>query len=209
MTRVFMVLLMCALCGLGLGCAGQSPSVTSRFDAKLEVPAPEALVWVGRGESSRFEGGQWKRTPEQDYSFMVYQRRFADRWESQKVQNRADVGYGGEAGEADQQHMFVLEYGAVDGQGRRPYKLRSTYGEGQGSSDVGYRDATMEIKADISSFAPYNHIRITQRYEYEAGQLVETVELFKRDEEGEETPFVRVQERATMYRAIKGAAPSM
>ena len=177
-------------------------SVTSSFGAALASPAPRALVWVGSGVSQRYEQGRWVRTPQQDYTFMVYQRRFERRWESQKIQNRASAGYAGEAGPADQQHMVVLDYEAPDARGQQRFTLRSTYGDGAGQADEGYRRATLELKArGLSRWAPYSHIRITQAYDYEGGTLDEVVELFKRGEDGQETPFVRVTERARLYRA--------
>jgi len=181
-------------------CAGNPESIlrgTQQANA-----AQEQLVWVGRGESWVMEEGEWLRTPEQDYEFLVRQNRFDGFWESLKVQNRTHPEYNGLAGPADQQHLFRLVYGERDQSGRLPVTLTSSYGNGSGWSSADYRQAVLEFQAQgISSFAPYNTFRITQNYDYEAGLLVETVELFKRNEDGTESPYARIEERARIFRS--------
>jgi hypothetical protein len=144
----------------------------------------------------------WVRTPASDYEFLVRQNRFPDHWESLKVQNRTDPDYDGSAGPADQQHFFLIEYGRPNAEGNLPITLRSTYGDGTGLSDTEYRKAVIEFEAEgVSRFAPYNRFRITQHYLYEEGLLEETVELFKLKDDGTETPFVKVEERARIFTA--------
>jgi len=59
----------------------------------------------------------------------------------------------------------------------------------------------LEFEAEgVSRFAPYNRFRITQEYRYEAGELRETVELYKVDGDGREYPFARIDEEARMFR---------
>lgn len=185
---------------LAASCAGTPDPSVLAGTAATPVGSTDQLVWVGHGESFIYADGQWIRTPESDYEFLVRQNRFADRWESLKVQNRTHPDYDGSAGAADQQHAFLIQYGPYAG-GRVPITLQSTYGDGDGFTDPEFREAVLEFEAtDVSRFAPYNRFRITQRYLYEQGRLEETVELFKLEDDGTETPFVRIEERARMFR---------
>lgn len=185
------------------GCVG-GPD-TSVLADKTSVTSPaieEQLVWIGTGTSYRWTEGAWQRTPESDYEFIVRQNRFESHWESLKVQNRTHPDYDGSAGPADQQHFFRIDYGAPNGEGALPITLISTYGDGYGSSDPQYREATFEFDAtDVSRFAPYNRFRITQHYRYEEGLLEERVELFKSAGDGTEEPFVKIEERARIFTA--------
>ena len=183
------------------GCAGgPEPSVLAGATPGASRAVDEQVVWVGNGTAYLYQDGEWVRTPESDYEFLVRQNRFADHWESLKVQNRTHPDYDGSAGPADQQHFFLIEYGQESG-GRLPVTLHSTYGDGSGSADPQYREAVLEFSAaGVSRFAPYNRFRITQHYLYEEGRLEETVELFKLEDDGTESPFVRIEERATIFR---------
>lgn len=182
-------------------CGSAPPSVLSQMGAQPEVRAERELVWVGTGTSYVHDDGVWRRTPAQDYTFLVHQRRVGARWESLKVQNRHRPGYDGLAGPPDQQHMFVLEY-APPVSGARAIRVRSTYGDGQGTTDTTFERATLEFRArDVSRFAPYNWFRITQHYDYAKGTLRERVELFYREEDGTERPFARIEERARFFEA--------
>lgn len=182
------------------GCAGTpAPSVLPHHGVAETVPGSH-LVWVGTGTSYRFSDVGWTRTPEQDYEFLVSQRRFAGHWESLKVQSRTHPEYDGAAGPADQTHFFRIEMGASDGADRAPVTLHSTYGDGTGCGTTDLAAFTLEFDAaGVSRFAPYNRFRITQRYLYMEGLLLETVELFKAESDGSETPFVRIEERATLF----------
>ncbi|NBC29837.1 MAG: hypothetical protein GVY29_07580 [Spirochaetes bacterium] len=178
------------------GCS-TAPSIVSNTEPASPV---EQLVWVGTGTSWVYADGQWVRTPEQDYRFMVRQNRYADRWESLKVQNRTHPDYDGTAGPADQQHSFTIRFGEARTDGTIPIELTSTYGNGTGWTDDEYWHAVLEFEAaDVSRFAPYNRFRITQEYRYDEGVLLETVELFEVDQEGRETPFARIEEEARMF----------
>jgi hypothetical protein len=179
------------------GCS-TTPSIIAESST---VPPVEQLVWVGTGTSWVFADGEWLRTPDQDYQFLVRQNRYADRWESLKVQNRTHPAYDGTAGPSDQQHFFAITFGDADSDGRIATALASTYGDGGGWTDHGYRHAMLEFEAEgVSRFAPYNRFRITQEYRYEAGELRETVELYKVDGDGREYPFARIDEEARMFR---------
>jgi hypothetical protein len=179
------------------GCS-TAPSIIAESST---TPPVEQLVWVGTGTSWVFEDGEWLRTPEQDYEFLVRQSRYASRWESLKVQNRTHPAYDGTAGPADQQHFFAITFGEVGSDGRIATELASTYGDGGGWTDREYRHAVLEFEAEgVSRFAPYNRFRITQEYRYEEGELRETVELYKVDSDGREQPFARIEEEARMFR---------
>ena len=177
------------------GCGGSTPwrPLTPQPD-----PPPElTLVWVGRGECERLEDGAWVRVPELDYDFSVEQRRLGDRWSSVKSMRRRHPAYDGVAGERDQTYYFELNFGPVGVDGQVQAELRSTLGRGRGVTDREFREAQLDFLAEgVSSMAPFDRYRIRQRYDYEAGQLTETVELNKGD-----APWVRNREVATLFAA--------
>ncbi|WP_164007132.1 hypothetical protein [Pyxidicoccus trucidator] len=188
--RISMTLLvLLTLAGCGSSRGGMVP---------LDVgPGPEpvlTLVWVGRGEAELLEGGTWKRIPEFDYDFTVEQRRYAGHWESVKSLRRRHPGYDESAGPREQTMFFRLDYTAPDSQRRVSSAIHSSLGKGTGHTDPDFREAVMELRPDISRFAPFNRYRISQVYAYERGTLEETVELL----DGE-TPWVRNTEKATLY----------
>jgi hypothetical protein len=160
------------------------------------------LVWVGRGEAERFEGGAWRRTPQFDYEFSVEQRRYAGHWDSVKTMRRRHPDYDGSAGPRVQTYSFRIELA----QGAKPdeasYRVRSSLGHGVGQGDAEFRNAVLEIDADISMFAPFDRYRITQHYRYEEGKLSELVEL----NDGA-TPWVRNREEAVLFGERSFEAP--
>lgn len=186
---------------VALGACTTDPESVLSLSGGVVTEAPDAeFFWAGTGTSYVYEAGQWVRTPRQDYVFHVHQRRFSDRWESQKVQNRFDPHYDGGAGPADQQHFFLLEIGSAEATGAIPVELTSTYGDGSGITDPEFRRATLEFAAaGVSRLAPYNRFRIEQEYDYESGLLSEEVLLFRQRPDGTEEPFVRVIEEARLY----------
>jgi hypothetical protein len=193
---------MFGMAAIGLtGCAGTpDPSILAGATAGASPAIEQQLVWVGTGTSYIWSDGEWIRTPGSDYEFLVRQNRFGDHWESLKVQNRTHPDYDGSAGPADQQHFFRIEYGAPTAEGDLPITLRSTYGDGHGVSDREYREAALEFEAvGVSRFAPYNRFRITQHYRYDEGVLDETVELFMLENDGTESPFAKIEERARIF----------
>ena len=193
------VVVIAALVILG-ACTTGRESVLSLSGGGTPRVADEEFFWAGTGAAYVFEQDEWLRTPSQDYVFHVYQRRFADRWESQKVQNRFHSDYDGSAGPADQQHVFVLDLGNADETGTVPVELTSSYGSGSGITDREFRRATLEFDAaGASRWAPYNRFRIEQVYDYEGGRLNEEVLLFKRLPDGTEEPFVRIVEEARLF----------
>ncbi|MCP3138057.1 hypothetical protein [Pyxidicoccus xibeiensis] len=188
--RIPMMLMVCfALAGCGSSRGGMVPLQAG--------PGPEpvlTLVWVGRGEAERLEGGTWKRIPEFDYTFTVEQRRYAGHWESVKSLRRAHPDYDGSAGPREQMMYFRLDYTAPDAAGRVSSAIRSSLGDGAGHTDAEFREAVLELRPDISRFAPFDRYRISQTYGYERGVLEESVELL----DGE-TPWVRNAEKATLF----------
>lgn len=198
MKRFTPVLLVLAL----FGCASPRPWLPVTTAAR---PAPEVtLVWVGRGECERMEEGRWVRRPEFDYDFSVEQRRYGNHWESVKSMRRLHPAYDGSAGERAQTYFFHLDYEA-SAAARVPMRLRSSLGDGEGSADREFREAEFGFAAaGVSSMAPFDRYRITQRYDYEAGRLTETVELNKGAQ-----PWVRNREVATLFAAHRfDAAPT-
>ena len=90
-----------------------------------------------------------------------------------------------------------------------PYLQTKTFQKGD-FPDQEFRQQQFQLAVDnISSFAPYNTIRITQHYQYEAGILEETVELFKLEGKTE-IPFVKIEEKAFIFRptSLEGAPTS-
>jgi hypothetical protein len=187
------------------GCKPRRPPAAPAGVTLAAGPAPgllATLVWVGRGEAERFEAGAWRRIPAFDYEFSVEQRRYADRWESIKTLRRRHPDYDGSAGPRLQVMAFRLELFPGERPGSARYQLRSSLGNGQGHGDAEFREAVLDIDADVSMFAPFDRYRITQRYQYESGRLQELVEL----NDGAE-PWVRNREEAVLYGEQRYAEP--
>ena len=171
----------------GIPSSDQLPQITDNY----------SIVWVGTGESFLFKDGKYIRTESNDYAFEVVQRRYANSWKSVKNMHRIHPDYDGKAGPREQTLFFAIDF-------RRESEeivslIRSSLGSGIGQSDAQFREQMIELEVEgISRFAPYNTIRITQHYQYEEGQLLETVELFKK-KEGKELPFAKIQERAMIF----------
>ena len=174
------------------GCATATPWIPL---SAAKPGEPElTLVWVGRGECERLENGVWVRREELDYDFSVEQRRMGQRWESVKSMRRRHPDYDGIAGPRTQTYFFALEFSAGGAM-----KVTTTLGDGTGKTDAEFRKAELQFAAaGVSSMAPYDRYRITQTYDYEAGQLRELVELNKG-----ETSWVRNREVATLFAARK------
>ncbi len=63
-----------------------------------------------------------------------------------------------------------------------------------------------KTRPEVSSFAPFDTLRLQQHYRYEEGSLEETVELLDHSG-GKEVPYVRNDERATLYATRRFDAP--
>ena len=168
-----------------------------------EIEDTYTIIWNGSSLAYVFKDGEWQRAESYDYIFDVIQKRYADTWKSIKNLHRLHPDYDGRAGERSQTMYFELVYKEGADKNRLESFINSSLGRGTGISDVEFRNQTLTMKAEgISRFAPYNHIRITQQYNYEEGILEEFVELFK-VKGGEEIPFMKMEERAYFY--MKGA----
>jgi hypothetical protein len=149
--------------------------------------APVTLVWVGTAEAERLEGGSWRRIPAFDYH-----------WESVKSLHRRHPSYDGSAGPRDQTMFFRADYAPAAADGSVATTLHASLGDGRGHTDREFRHATLELRADVSSFAPFDTYRIEQEYGYADGTLRETVSLLKK-KAGAETPWVRNHETARLF----------
>jgi hypothetical protein len=175
--------------------AGCAPGNAQLPLFQTPTTAPElTLVWVGRGECERFENGAWVRRPEFDYDFSVEQRRDGAQWNSVKSMRRRHPEYDGSAGDRSQTYFFKLDFAPPGADGKVAANVATSLGDGGGVTDREFRAAVLDFKANVSSFAPFDRYRITQRYDYEGGQLTELVELNK----GEQ-PWVRNREVAQLF----------
>lgn len=199
-TRTFLhaTLLGLAVAVSGCGHDPWRPPASTSAAAEPEL----RLVWVGRGEAERLENGAWVRVPAFDYDFSVEQRRYRDRWESVKSMRRHHPAYDGSAGPRDQTLYFHLALAPDASREQVAFEVQSTLGRGRGFSDPSFRQATLDLRADVGAFAPFDRYRISQSYAYEEGRLSETVELTKGN-----APWVRNREVATLFAQSAFSAP--
>lgn len=207
MSQALSTFALSSILALAAGCGGASrpsvPLTTAAF-----APSDLTLVWVGRGEAKRMEGGAWKRAPAFDYEFTVTQRRYADHWESVKELHRRHPDYDGSAGPRDQTYFFRVQFESGAGAPKVLATVSSTLGDGKLSADAEFRGATIDLRADVSSMAPFDSYRIEQRYGYEDGRLTERVSLLKH-EGAKELPWVENDEVASLFAPRKyEAAPT-
>lgn len=187
-------LVLAALVSLSTAACGSSTTgVLPTRAGRLPSPAL-TLVWVGHGEAERMEAGSWKRVEPFDYEFTVEQRRYADHWESVKHLKRLHPDYDGSAGPREQTLYFRVDLDKTDSEGQVAVHIRSSLGQGEGRADRSFRTASLAMHADVSRFAPFDTYRIAQSYQYESGELVETVSLDKGS-----APWVRNRESATLF----------
>lgn len=182
------------------GCRS-TESVIIPLSRSIELDDTYTIIWNGVSKAHRFENGQWHRAEKYDYQFDVVQKRKSERWESVKSLHRLHPEYDGKAGARDQTMYFQVAYNNLT-DGKVHSTISSSLGSGTGTSDIEFRNSvfTMYV-ANAGRFKPYNKLRITQHYNYEAGVLTETVELI-REKDGEEIPFMKNEETATIY--VKG-----
>ncbi|OJJ23593.1 hypothetical protein BKI52_04320 [marine bacterium AO1-C] len=185
--------------------------------SKVTVPVSRALpttqdnytiAWLGNSEAYRYIDGKYQRDASYDYTFSVIQRRYGNTWKSIKDLHRIHPDYDGKAGERDQTMFFGIDF-QQSSQGITS-AIQSSLGKGSGKSDKEFREQSFVLKFEnISSFAPYNTMRITQHYQYEKGILLETVELYKVKNE-KEVPFMKMEEKAEIFRPARlGEAPTV
>ncbi|MEI6434348.1 MAG: hypothetical protein WCP32_05845 [Bacteroidota bacterium] len=165
--------------------------------SQITVDDTYTIIWNGTSTAYRYVDEKWERAADYDYIFNVVQKRYENQWKSIKTLHRLHPDYDGKAGQRDQTMYFELNYSARNDSVISV--LNSSLGQGNGFTDKEFRNQTLEFKVEnISKFAPYDHIRITQEYKYEQGVLEETVFLFKK-KDGKEIPFMKNEERASFY----------
>ncbi len=167
-------------------------------------PPPAGLsssVFVGYGRSFLFEKENWVRVPAYDYEFLVYERRFADRWETVKEIHRRHPGYDGRAGRRDQTLYFVVRT-SPSAKGGLDLTIEGTLGSGKGHEEAGGSGWVLELApAERGWFVPFDTIRIRQTRGTTKGRFAEVVELFSR-RQGREIPFMKVEEEGVVYGPI-------
>jgi hypothetical protein len=181
------------------GCS-VSNKVIVPLSREVVVDDTYTVIWNGSSIAYRYTAEKWERDPGYDYQFSVMQKRYENQWKSVKTLHRMNPVYDGRAGQRDQTMYFELNY--TSRHDSVICALNSSLGNGKGFTDSEFRNQTIEFKVeDVSKFAPYDHIRITQKYKYEQGVLEETVFLFRK-KDGKEIPFMKNEERASFF--IKG-----
>ncbi|WP_375561549.1 hypothetical protein ACE193_03060 [Bernardetia sp. OM2101] len=201
-TKTAIYILLAIIFSFSLTSCGTSSQIiipTSEKLPNLEDNYP--IIWQGSGESYIYVDGKYQRNQSNDYTFEVVQRRYGNSWKSVKNMHRIHPNYDGKAGKREQTMFFGIDFSA--NQTQIISTINSSLGNGTGKSDNEFREQMMTFSLDgISAFAPYNTMRITQHYKYEEGILLETVELFKL-KDGDEIPFVKIEEKATIFRPTK------
>jgi hypothetical protein len=189
-------------------CTG-SKQVIIPLSTKAEIEDTYTIIWNGVSNAYIYQSGAWVRAESYDYVFDVVQKRGNRQWKSVKSLHRLHPGYDGKAGDRDQTMYFELAFNGLKGD-QVQSALHSSLGTGTGITDREYREQVIEISVpNASSFMPFNKYKITQHYNYEEGQLTETVELYK-EKEGTITPFMKNEEKAYIYTRSKlTAAPTV
>jgi len=150
--------------------AGCSTTPSNISDVAESSPE-EQIVWVGTGTSWVYADGEWSY----DGSATVTE------------DNLTETTYSGDgtvAGEDDSPEAdFSWSYSASISE--------------NGTDMSSYQATTELVLTSDGTWEP--RFRITQEYRYEEGVLVELVELFKVDRDGQENPFARIEEEARMF----------
>jgi hypothetical protein len=165
------------------------------------------IIWNGKSEAYRFIDGQYVRDETYDYIFTVVQKRYDRQWKSTKTLHRNHPGYDFRGGQRSQAMYFEVAY-SLNEENKLSSTLYTSLGNGKGISDIEFRNQSLIIDLNtdnpyynISKYTPFNKMKITQRYNYEEGVLMETVELYK-EKDGKITPFSKIEEQAVFY--VKG-----
>lgn len=180
-----------------IGCS-TSKQATLPLSSSVELDDTYTIIWNGISKAYRYENGEWLRAESYDYQFDVVQKRYDNHWKSVKSLHRIHPNYDGKAGDRDQTMYFEVVYkNATDG--RVQALINSSLGNGTGTTDTEFRNFELTIDVpNASKFIPYNKFRIAQHYNYEKGELTETVELFK-EKDGKEIPFMKNEETALIF----------
>jgi hypothetical protein len=161
-------------------------------------PPLSSSVYAGHARATRFDAGSWLPVPEQDYDFLVLERRFADHWEAVKEIHRRHPRYDGGAGPRDQTLYFTVHTSSTT-DGGLDLTAEGSLGDGKGHMGPG-GGLVIELASAVRGwFVPFDTVRISQNLEETTGRLAETVELFSR-RNGVEIPFMRMLEEGVVYR---------
>jgi len=183
----------------GFTSCSNSKTITVPLSQEAKIEDTYTIIWNGVSNAYRYVDGQWKRDETYDYVFDVIQKRYDNEWKSTKSLHRLHPDYDGRAGNRDQSMYFELKYAKGASEKLLHSDIFSSLGTGMGKSDTEFREQQFTLNlTDVSSFSPYNKIRITQHYQYEAGLLTETVELLK-EKKGQDSPFMKMEEKAFFY----------
>jgi hypothetical protein len=184
-----------------VSCASSKKQVIVPLNRSVELDDTYTIIWNGISKAYRYDNGQWLRAESYDYQFDVVQKRYENHWKSVKSLHRIHPDYDGKAGDRDQTMYFDLVYKNLT-DGKVQAVINSSLGNGTGTTDTEFRKSVLTMNVpNASNFMPYNKFRITQNYNYEKGELTETVELFK-EKDGKEIPFMKNEEIALIF--IKG-----
>jgi hypothetical protein len=157
-------------------------------------------IYAGHARAARFVAGGWLPVPEQDYDFLVLERRFSDHWEAVKEIHRRHPRYDGGGGPRDQTLYFTVRTSPT-GDGGLDLAVEGSLGAGKGHMGPG-GELVIELATDARGwFVPFDTVRISQDRGGSTGRLAETVELFSR-RDGVEIPFMRMAEEGIIYRPI-------
>lgn len=182
------------------GCAsGSSPLPV----AESPPPVPtSSSVFAGHARAYRFVNEAWIAAPENDYEFLVLEKRFGDHWEAIKEIYRRHPKYDGRSGPRVQTLWFSIRTSpAADG----GFDLAATTSEGNGTGHekAGGGGLLLEIAyARTNWFVPFDTIRIRQDQSASPGRLRETVTLLKKDK-GTEKPFMKMEEDGLIYKPVR------
>ena len=202
MTRSSPVLLALAAALLASldGCASGSLPLPLA-DSPPPVPTSSS-VYAGHARAFRFVNEAWVAAPENDYDFLVLEKRFSDHWEAVKEIYRRHPKYDGRAGPRVQTLWFSIRMSpAADG----GFDLAATTSEGNGTGHekAGGGGLLLEVAyARKNWFVPFDTIRIRQDQSASPGRLMETVTLIKKGK-GTETPFMKMEEDGLVYKPVR------
>jgi hypothetical protein len=182
------------------GCSSTS-SPLPRTDAPAPVPASSS-VFAGHARAFRFVKEAWVASPEYDYDFIVFERRYADRWETIKEIHRRHPKYDGRAGPRDQTVWFLVRTSPAS-DGGTDLAVEGSLGRGSGHEKAGGGGVELELaSARKGWFVPYDTIRIRQKRTAVEGRIEETVEVLSK-KAGREVPFMKMEEEGLLYRPVR------
>jgi hypothetical protein len=169
----------------------------------LDGPPPPALsssAFVGYAQAFRFADANWVRLPGYDYEFLVWERRYADRWEVIQEIHHRHPRYDGRPGPRDQTVYFLVRPSpAADG--GLDLAVEGTLGAGKGHEGAEGGLVVEMASAEKGWFVPFDPLRIRQTRGTTKGRVEEVVELFSR-KDGREVPFMKMQEQGMVYRPM-------